>query len=166
MGVAGLIFEPRPPNFENQYNFWRCLNGIKTFFDISISFRFSKISVECTLHSEAPPCPIPQSSYWSGTFFCCFLQQTGSRSNSFKMQASIWIEWRNTDTEKMYRFCRFIYYVAQHVSNSFPSSHKPSPLTSCNRILFPVFKNLVFIIIFYSVSVFLISLRLNVNHFL
>ena len=32
MGVASLIFEPRPPNFENQYNFWRCLNGIKTIF--------------------------------------------------------------------------------------------------------------------------------------
>ena len=32
MGVAGLIFEPRPPNFENHYNFWRCLNGIKTIF--------------------------------------------------------------------------------------------------------------------------------------
>ena len=28
---------------------------LKLFFDISISFRFSKISVECTLHSEAPP---------------------------------------------------------------------------------------------------------------
>ena len=26
MGVAGLIFEPYPPNFENQYNFWRCSN--------------------------------------------------------------------------------------------------------------------------------------------
>ena len=32
MGVAGLIFEPRPPNFENQYNFWRCLSGIKIIF--------------------------------------------------------------------------------------------------------------------------------------
>ena len=29
---------------------------LKLFFDISISFGFSKISVECTLHSEAPPC--------------------------------------------------------------------------------------------------------------
>ena len=32
MGVAGLIFEPHPPNFENQYNFWRCLNDIKMIF--------------------------------------------------------------------------------------------------------------------------------------
>ena len=32
MGMAGLIFEPRPPNFENQYNFWRCLSGIKIIF--------------------------------------------------------------------------------------------------------------------------------------
>jgi hypothetical protein len=32
MGVAGLIFEPRPPDFENQYNFLRCLNNIKMIF--------------------------------------------------------------------------------------------------------------------------------------
>ena len=32
MGVAGIIFEPHPPNFENLYNFWRCLNGIKIIF--------------------------------------------------------------------------------------------------------------------------------------
>ena len=32
MGVAGLIFEPHPPNFENQYNFWRCSNDAKIFF--------------------------------------------------------------------------------------------------------------------------------------
>ena len=30
MGVAGLMFEAHPPNFENLYNFWRCLNGIKS----------------------------------------------------------------------------------------------------------------------------------------
>jgi hypothetical protein len=29
MGMAGLIFEPHPPNFENQYNFLRCLNDAK-----------------------------------------------------------------------------------------------------------------------------------------
>ena len=46
MGMAGLIFEPRPPNFENQYNFGRCLNGIKTFFSISLLVSdFQKISV-------------------------------------------------------------------------------------------------------------------------
>ena len=33
MGVAGVIFEPRPPNFENQHNFWRCLSGIKILED-------------------------------------------------------------------------------------------------------------------------------------
>ena len=48
-GVAGLIIEPSPPNFEKQYNFWRCLSGIST------SFKFSKDQCECTLHSEAPP---------------------------------------------------------------------------------------------------------------
>ena len=32
MALAGLIFEPNPQNFENQYNFWRCLNGTKIIF--------------------------------------------------------------------------------------------------------------------------------------
>ena len=32
MGVAGLVFEPHPPNFENLYNFQRCSNDFKTFF--------------------------------------------------------------------------------------------------------------------------------------
>ena len=32
MGVAGLIFEPPPPNFENQYNFWRCSIDAKMIF--------------------------------------------------------------------------------------------------------------------------------------
>ena len=27
---------------------------------------------------NCPRSPIPQTSNWSGTFFCCFLQQTGS----------------------------------------------------------------------------------------
>ena len=26
MGVAGVSFEPHPPNFENLYNFQRCSN--------------------------------------------------------------------------------------------------------------------------------------------
>ena len=43
MGVAGLIFEPHPPNFENLYNFYRCSSDVKTFFDISTGFRFSKL---------------------------------------------------------------------------------------------------------------------------
>ena len=32
MGVASLIFEPHPPNFENQYNFWRYLSDTKMIF--------------------------------------------------------------------------------------------------------------------------------------
>ena len=27
MGMVGLIFEPHPPNFENQNIFWRLMNG-------------------------------------------------------------------------------------------------------------------------------------------
>ena len=45
MGVAGLIFEPHPPNFENLYIFERGSNDVKGFFDISTGFRFSKNSV-------------------------------------------------------------------------------------------------------------------------
>ena len=36
MGMAGLIFEPRPPNIENQYNFWRCLIDSKMIFFLSL----------------------------------------------------------------------------------------------------------------------------------
>ena len=32
MGVAGLMFKPHPPDFENLYNFKRCSNDVKTFF--------------------------------------------------------------------------------------------------------------------------------------
>ena len=32
MDVVGLIFGPNPPNFENQYNLWRCSNDAKQFF--------------------------------------------------------------------------------------------------------------------------------------
>ena len=46
MGVAGLIFEPRPPNFENQYSFWRCLSGIK--IKIIQSQKYSRL--RCLLH--------------------------------------------------------------------------------------------------------------------
>ena len=28
MGVAGLVFEPRPPNFEKMHNFPKCTNDI------------------------------------------------------------------------------------------------------------------------------------------
>jgi hypothetical protein len=30
--MAGLIFEPHPPNFENLYNFLRCSNDVKNIF--------------------------------------------------------------------------------------------------------------------------------------
>ena len=30
--MAGLIFEPHPPNFGNQYNFWRCSNEVQMIF--------------------------------------------------------------------------------------------------------------------------------------
>ena len=32
MGVAGLIFKPHSPNFENQYNFWMCSNDAEIIF--------------------------------------------------------------------------------------------------------------------------------------
>ena len=43
MGMAGLMFEPRPPNFENFHNFKDVQMMLKQFFDISTGFRFSKL---------------------------------------------------------------------------------------------------------------------------
>ena len=50
--MAGLIFEPHPPIFENQYNFWRYLNDIKMIFWYLYFFQRSvwnvqSISVAC-----------------------------------------------------------------------------------------------------------------------
>ena len=42
MGVAGLIFEPHPPNFENQYNFWGCSNDAKMIFWFLYRFHIFK----------------------------------------------------------------------------------------------------------------------------
>ena len=44
MGVAGLMFGPHPPNFENLYNFFKDIQMmLEQFFDISTGFRFSKM---------------------------------------------------------------------------------------------------------------------------
>ena len=32
--------------------------------------------------------PIPQTSNWSGTFFCCLLQQTGSSNSGHRMEVA------------------------------------------------------------------------------
>ena len=56
MGVAGVIFEPHPPNFENLYTFKDVQMMLKRFFDVSTDFRFSKISVECSVHICSCPC--------------------------------------------------------------------------------------------------------------
>ena len=51
MGVADLIFEPHPPNFGNQYNFWRCSNDVKMIFLISLLFSdFQRLVCECSVH--------------------------------------------------------------------------------------------------------------------
>ena len=45
MGVAGSIFEPHLPNFENQYNLIEEVQmTLKLFFNFSTGFRLSKIS--------------------------------------------------------------------------------------------------------------------------
>ena len=46
---------------------------LKLFFDISTSFRFSKISVECTLHSEAPPWPRTATAVLALTYLSTYL---------------------------------------------------------------------------------------------
>ena len=50
MGVEGVIFESHPPNFENLYTFKDVQMMLRIFFDISTGFRFSKISVLCSVH--------------------------------------------------------------------------------------------------------------------
>ena len=54
MGMVGLIFEPYPLNFENQYNFWRCSNDARIIFLISLLV--SNFSVECSVHSCSCSC--------------------------------------------------------------------------------------------------------------
>ena len=51
VGVAGLIFESHPPNFGNQYRFWRCSNDVKMIFLISLLFSdFQRLVCECSVH--------------------------------------------------------------------------------------------------------------------
>ena len=45
MGVAGLIFEPHPPNFKNQCDFWRCSNDPKMISLLVSDFQRSVWSV-------------------------------------------------------------------------------------------------------------------------
>jgi hypothetical protein len=45
MGVAGVIFEPHPPNLKVYTTFKDDQMILKCFFDISTGFRFWKISV-------------------------------------------------------------------------------------------------------------------------
>ena len=42
MSVACLIFEPHPPTFENQHNFWRCSNDAKIIFWLLYWFQIFK----------------------------------------------------------------------------------------------------------------------------
>ena len=52
MGMAGLVFEPHPPNFQNQYNFFRCTNDITMIFWDLYFFRiwkkFKSLTVQVT----------------------------------------------------------------------------------------------------------------------
>ena len=58
MGVAGLIFEPRPPNFENQYNFGRCSNDAKMIFWHLYWFQIFKDQCGVFVHICSCPCII------------------------------------------------------------------------------------------------------------
>ena len=48
MGLAGLIFEPYPSIFENQYNFWRCSNDFQMISQLVSDFQRSLW--ECSVH--------------------------------------------------------------------------------------------------------------------
>jgi hypothetical protein len=54
MGLAGLIFEPGPPNFEDQYNFLRCSSDFLISLLVS-DFQRSVWSVQSI--PEACACP-------------------------------------------------------------------------------------------------------------
>ena len=68
MGVAGIIFEPHPPNFEIYTTFKDVQMMLKIFFLIFTGFRFSKISVECSVHLCSCPCVNSQKKILS--FVC------------------------------------------------------------------------------------------------
>ena len=56
MGVAGLIFEPHPPNFENLYKYIQDVQMmLKHFFDISTGFRYKKNGKEFSVHVQRRP---------------------------------------------------------------------------------------------------------------
>ena len=50
MGVAGLMLEPRPPNFEIYTTFKDVQMMLKYFFDISTGFRYKKDGKEFSVH--------------------------------------------------------------------------------------------------------------------
>ena len=54
--------------------------------------------------------PIPQISNWSGTFFCCFLQQTGSK-NKETLQ--------NLQVRQQFRFIGTYHSTVKRAENSF-----------------------------------------------
>ena len=71
MGVAGLIFEPHPPNFQNQYNFFRCTNDVTMIFWDLYSFRiwkkFKSLTVQVTEVHELWKSFISQLAVWYKT---------------------------------------------------------------------------------------------------
>ena len=50
MGVAGVIFEPRPPNSQSYTTFKDVQVILKHFFDISTGFRNKKNGNEFSVH--------------------------------------------------------------------------------------------------------------------
>ena len=69
MGMAGLTFDPHPPNFENKYNFWRFSNDAKMIFWFLYWFQIFKnqygsiLSIICScpcqnLHCKPIPCVV------------------------------------------------------------------------------------------------------------
>ena len=62
MGKAGLILEPCPPNFENQYNFWRCVNDIEIIFWYLLVSDFQRSVWSVQSISVTCPCSIIQYS--------------------------------------------------------------------------------------------------------
>ena len=62
MGVAGVIFSHTFLILKIYTTFKGVQMMLKIFFDISTGFKFSKISVECSVHSCS--CPCTNSHFW------------------------------------------------------------------------------------------------------
>ena len=82
--VAGSIFESHPPNFENQYNFWRCSNDTQIIFLISLlvsDFQRSVWSVPSI--SLAVPCLVFDETFYNVPLYFLWIRWSTPSFHNF-----------------------------------------------------------------------------------